>query len=1483
MKKISLYPFILSALLCLAGCADEDPFGSSSAKGENSLVAVIEGQETDVVSRTAVDETGRVTWIATDALGVYAAHTKNALFSSTGSGASVVFKGNLSPNDDAAEWAYYPYDAHAVVNGQALSFTLPDEYTYTGNSHAPMLAMKGSEGRFEFKHLCGLLRITLGGGMPSDADRFVISSVGDDAPALSGVATVDDVTAADATLALSEEGGRTVTYTLGSLSSAENFQHFFVPLPVGSYPKLQVAFYKKDKSEPEFTRTLSNLQVRRAVMTCMPILDWRTGEQFVLNENTIEITDALAKQVSVSPEDNTTLLYRATAADAVPNVGNVVWSRVSDDFPYGFLGKVTKVTANGDGSYTVETGVASLSEAFDELCIEETVELELEESLSAKSRAGKSEIFGFNINGECDIKVGMENYPAYATGNMQYGCELKTTIFFDKKNKIERAAFTLAQATALKFGIAMDGTFAGDKDEIRHPLGKLKFANIPLAGGIIQLTPAIAPHFVIKANGEIKSGATFDSEIVVYTGAEYNNGNWLVGQNKRNKAKGESPWNFDGHLTFAGELSAGLSSDCEVALYNRDDMKIAFVPELDAKLSGEIKIDKENSDSLEEILESLKLTTSFVGAGKIAIDASLLSPKQQLKAELSIVSCEFGHKELYLLPFFRDLFAEPKLTEKDNGVSALQAEVVTEAERELLAETEITLEVVNEEDELIQTSEPVAYVGKPQGETIVSPEEPPVEVTPVPIGTSFNDLPVTETYKAYPVVQSPLLKDIVPEGKLKLRNLEVTFKAPSSIRDQLIQIYKDTDGDNWTNNENWCTDEPIENWYGVHSSGQGKYEIILPENNLTGTFSLSSPDIMGLELRNNSLTAINVGDCTNLEHFGYSGNPLTLLDISKCNSLQNFHLFDLPQLKTFKARQNSKVTSLSFYNSSLEVLDVNGCENLTDCQFPNEKTLRSVNIGACKALQNDPLSFIWEHPIEILDASGLSYPSMISISLPETLEELYVNDCNSLQLITNAVSTGGGGNIPSNLRILEARNSIGMEQIYCVNNQLTLLDVRNSSVKSIFCNNDDDHIKQGAMVLHITGCPNLEYLNCSSNQLTELNLAGCIGLTSLNCFHNELSNLDLSDNHNLVSLYVNGNHLSDIDVTPCYDLEELSCDGNPMSSLDVSGNRSLKSLSCGGTGLNPNLNFTSLTLNNPELEDFYCTYSGLTSLDLSKYKYLKRVQCAYNPLKSLNLSGCTSLENVSCNDNELIELNVDQCYALKILDCSDNQIKSLDLNDCNSFVDLRCSNNQLTELEVGAFLDLKTLICGINKITALNVKGLSKLSSLSYRGNNIESIDATGCINLETLDGDVNPTKKLILNDCQSLKRIDFRETPLEILDLTGCVGLTDIFLRGVQLTSLDVSSCSSLQVLDCAENISLATLLLPEDGLSNFSRMAVQDTRITREIPNWLTFKSGQYEQRYTDYKITYVQGEKQVTYTDKGYGWWYPGEPDKGYHRAN
>ena len=138
-------------------------------------------------------------------------------------------------------------------------------------------------------------------------------------------------------------------------------------------------------------------------------------------------------------------------------------------------------------------------------------------------------------------------------------------------------------------------------------------------------------------------------------------------------------------------------------------------------------------------------------------------------------------------------------------------------------------------------------------------------------------------------------------------------------------------------------------------------------------------------------------------------------------------------------------------------------------------------------------------------------------------------------------------------------------------------------------------------------------------------------LTGLDCSSNQLTSLDVSKNTALTSLDCSSNQLTALDVSKNTALTGLNCNFNQLTALDVS--------------------------NNTALTDLWCSSNQLTSLDVSKNIALKVLLCSNNQLTALNVSGCIALTGLGCSSNQLTSLDVSECIALTELHCSDNQIK----------------------------------------------------------------------------------------------------------------------------------------------------------------------------------------------------------------------------------
>jgi uncharacterized protein YjdB len=117
----------------------------------------------------------------------------------------------------------------------------------------------------------------------------------------------------------------------------------------------------------------------------------------------------------------------------------------------------------------------------------------------------------------------------------------------------------------------------------------------------------------------------------------------------------------------------------------------------------------------------------------------------------------------------------------------------------------------------------------------------------------------------------------------------------------------------------------------------------------------------------------------------------------------------------------------------------------------------------------------------------------------------------------------------------------------------------------------------------------LDWLDCTNNKLTSLDVSKNTALTRLHCYDNQLMALDVSKNTALKYLYCRNNQLMVLDVSKNTALTVLSCYSNQLTSLDVSKNTAL-------TGL-------------------WCYNNKLTALDVSRNTAMTTVVCWGNNIK----------------------------------------------------------------------------------------------------------------------------------------------------------------------------------------------------------------------------------------------------------------------------
>lgn len=147
------------------------------------------------------------------------------------------------------------------------------------------------------------------------------------------------------------------------------------------------------------------------------------------------------------------------------------------------------------------------------------------------------------------------------------------------------------------------------------------------------------------------------------------------------------------------------------------------------------------------------------------------------------------------------------------------------------------------------------------------------------------------------------------------------------------------------------------------------------------------------------------------------------------------------------------------------------------------------------------------------------------------------------------------------------------------------------------------------------------------------------------------------------------------------------------------------------------------------LQQIYCAYNNLASVDVSGLANLNYLGCYNNAITSINTTGCTLLSSLICNDNQLTSINLSALLNLQTLNINSNQITSLDLNNLQDIWTVYASSNNLTTLSVSDKNLLSTLNVSYNQLTSVDLNNLPHLYKINVQNNQLTSLDLSTCAN----------------------------------------------------------------------------------------------------------------------------------------------------------
>lgn len=259
MKLRNIYIFFLAFIL--SSCVDS--ILTSNEPVYNTIKAVIENNET----KTSVTDEGSFTWSSGDQIWLHT--TKDAVIGTLASGASTP---NASFNYGAymgemTGKAIYPYNANHSINGNELTFSLPDTYNLgasTDNTNAAMYA-ELVDGSLSFKHLAGVMRFSFK-NVPVGANQFKITLD----KKVNGSFTVDlsETTPTIQTAEASSDSERSITFNFNALETVSDLK-IYVPLPVGEYTSLALEINSETENLWSYSKTITN-NVKHKSLVLMP-------------------------------------------------------------------------------------------------------------------------------------------------------------------------------------------------------------------------------------------------------------------------------------------------------------------------------------------------------------------------------------------------------------------------------------------------------------------------------------------------------------------------------------------------------------------------------------------------------------------------------------------------------------------------------------------------------------------------------------------------------------------------------------------------------------------------------------------------------------------------------------------------------------------------------------------------------------------------------------------------------------------------------------------------------------------------------------------------------------------------------------------------------------------------------------------------------------------------------------------------------------
>lgn len=449
-----------------------------------------------------------------------------------------------------------------------------------------------------------------------------------------------------------------------------------------------------------------------------------------------------------------------------------------------------------------------------------------------------------------------------------------------------------------------------------------------------------------------------------------------------------------------------------------------------------------------------------------------------------------------------------------------------------------------------------------------------------------------------------------------------------------------------------------------------------------------------------------------------------ICSIMNSSSLEEIEISDAYKVDHLRVASFSGCTALKSLSIDAGIdldagIDFTGCQKLETLTI-KEYMGAALDLSPCIALKKLDIENLYgkdRSSIAKLDLNSQQKILELSLKavklsedfvLPKSVQKVHVEGVSSKKLDLSNYKNLKEFSVEGSTENLQLNGCANLEKLDIEDYYLKTLNLSGCSELTEFDTLDQDNLKN----IDFTGCKGLKKLRISSGGLKKLNLQECSKLKELEVNAGKLTDLKLPEK--IQKITFENLLLTSLDLSKYNKLEEVYFEGEAPKLVKIKCvNTSLKIFDVDRFEKLEKLRELDLS-NNKYLKE----------AEFAAYGYGTYVDPVIPNIERINLSGCKSLKTFACHKApKLKTVNLTGCVNITELDVAYTGVGSVDISKYKKLVTYRCAGNNLTKLDVTKNKKLRTLDCQKNRLKYLDLRKSTNLTNIELNDNELTSFD----------------------------------------------------------------------------------------------------------------------------------------------------------------